>query len=258
MEGLFTTPNLIQFATLAFLEIVLGIDNVIFISILSAKLPKEQQPRARQLGIAIAVVSRIIFLVLLASLIGQLKEPFLHIFGKHLSGRDLILIIGGLFLIGKSTKEIYEKLEGEEHGHAVDKKTATLSSILFQILLVDVVFSLDSVITAIGIVGDKEWGMTIMVSAVMLAAICMVLFANAISSFIERHPAFKMLALSFLILIGAVLVIEGWAHELAHEIHIKNYVYFTMAFSTAFQLLLLNFAKRSAKPVKLHEHNKPV
>jgi predicted tellurium resistance membrane protein TerC len=242
--------HIVAFLTLTALEIVLGIDNVIFIAILSGKLPREEQAKARQLGIAVAVVSRLILLLTITLIIDALANTTLFtLFSNALTGRDLILLIGGMFLIGKSTYEIHEKLEGLEHGHAADTKAVTLSSVLFQILLVDVVFSLDSVITAIGI-SENLW---VMVPAIVIAAAVMLLFSNAIASFVEKHPTFKILALAFLILIGSILVIEGWNSELAHQLHIKNYVYFAMAFSFIVELINLRFRKSSDEPVKLHQ-----
>ncbi|MGB1249406.1 MAG: TerC family protein [Candidatus Promineifilaceae bacterium] len=251
MAEIFTTEGFVALITLALLEIILGIDNVIFIAILSSKLPKEQQPRARQLGIAIAVISRLILLFVLTAIITRLQAPL--VFG--LSGRDMILLLGGLFLIGKSTSEIHNKLEGEEHGHGSSKGAATMGAVLAQIMLVDVVFSLDSVITAIGI-AENLWIMTI---AILISAAIMVFAANAISDFVERHPTMKLLALAFLILIGSVLVIEGWNPEAAHDLHIKNYVYFAMAFSLAIETMNIRWRSVSGKntPVELNRPKLP-
>ena len=249
MTELFTTQNLIALLTLTALEIILGIDNVIFIAILSAKLPPEQQARGRQLGIALAVVSRIILLLGINWVIG-LTEPLFELFGNELSGRSIILLLGGLFLIGKSTYEIHEKLDADEHDkHGTGiKGTVTMQAVIIQILLVDMVFSLDSVITAVGITETVG----IIVIAILVSAAIMVFFANSVSEFIERHPSFKILALSFLILIGAMLVVEGWAHEAAEELHLKNYVYFAMGFSVLVDFLQLRLKKSTAKPVQLH------
>ena len=246
---LFTVSGFTALLTLSVLEIVLGIDNVIFISILSAKLPVAEQSRARRLGIAIAVVSRVVLLFLLTVILDRLTADIFTLFGNGVSGRDLILVLGGLFLIGKSTHEIHEKLEGEEEHHGTGKVTATMQAVLFQILLIDVVFSLDSVITAIGIAEN----VIIMIIAILIAAVIMVLAADAISSFVERHPTFKILALAFLILIGSVLVIEGWNEEVAHELHIKNYVYFAMAFSVIIEILNMRLRSITAKPVHLRK-----
>lgn len=246
MEQLFAFDNLIALLTLLALEIVLGIDNVIFIAILSSKLPVEQQARARTTGISLAVITRILLLFGI-SWIMTLTQPLFNIFNNELSGRDLILLVGGLFLIGKSTYEIHEKLEAAEHSRAV-KAIASFTAVIIQIVLVDIVFSLDSVITAVGISNHIE----IMVTAVVLAAVVMLTFAGAISGFVERHPTMKVLALAFLILIGSMLVIEGWNAEAAHELHLKNYAYFAMAFSFLVEMVNLRMRKQAAEPVQLH------
>ena len=246
MEQLFAFDNLVALLTLLALEIVLGIDNVIFIAILSSKLPIDQQARARTTGIALAVITRILLLFGI-SWIMTLTQPLWTIFNNELSGRDLILLIGGLFLIGKSTYEIHEKLEAAEHSSAT-KTMATFAAVIIQIMLVDIVFSLDSVITAVGISNHIE----IMVTAVVVAAVVMLAFAGAISGFVERHPTMKVLALSFLILIGSMLVIEGWNSEAAHEMHLKNYAYFAMAFSFLVEMVNLRLRKPSQAPVQLH------
>jgi predicted tellurium resistance membrane protein TerC len=250
MEELFTTQNLIAFLTLLALETVLGIDNVIFISILSGKLPEGQQAQGRRLGIGIAVFARVV-LLLAITWVQSLDETNLFvIFGNDITGKDLILLLGGMFLIGKSTYEIHEKLEAEERlGHGVEKATLTMSAMIAQVVLIDLVFSLDSVITAVGI-SDS---LAVMISAIVLAAIFMIVFAGQISAFIERHPSMKILALSFLILIGSLLVVEGWAHEAAEDLHLKNYAYFAMAFAALVDILQLQFKKQ--RPVKLR--NRP-
>ncbi|MEZ4659296.1 MAG: TerC family protein [Caldilineaceae bacterium] len=247
MAELFTTTNLIAFLTLTVLEIVLGIDNVIFIAILSSKLPASQQQRARTLGISLAVISRVILLLAIRWIMG-LTAPLFTLLGNTISGRDVILLVGGLFLIGKSTYEIHEKLEGAEHAHA-SQTVATMASVLIQVMLIDVVFSLDSVITAVGISGEL-W---VMIPAVIIAAAVMLGFAGAISTIIERHPTLKILALAFLILIGSLLVIEGWNSEAVHELHLKNYVYFAMAFSVIIELINIRVRKTTAPPVTLHK-----
>ncbi len=246
MEALFSADNLVAFLTLLALEIVLGIDNVIFIAILSAKLPIGLQARARTTGIALAVIMRIILLLGISWIMG-LTAPILTILSNPLSGRDLILLIGGLFLIGKSTYEIHEKLEVEDHDRTT-KVVASFVAVIVQILLIDLVFSLDSVITAVGISGNL-W---VMVPAIIIAAAVMLFFAGAISSYVERHPTMKILALAFLILIGSMLVIEGWNPEAAHELHLKNYAYFAMAFSFIIELINLQLRKKSGDPVQLH------
>lgn len=246
MDAIFTTDNIIALLTLLALEIVLGIDNVIFIAILSAKLPPEQQPRARTTGIALAVITRIILLLGITWIMGLTAEIF-SIFGNGLSGRDIILLIGGLFLIGKSTYEIHEKLEADDHDRTT-KVVASFAAVVTQIVLVDIVFSLDSVITAVGI-SNSLW---VMITAIMVAAVVMLTSASAISSFVERHPTMKILALAFLILIGSMLVIEGWNAEVAHELHLKNYIYFAMAFSFIVEMINLQLRKQRAAPVQLH------
>ncbi len=231
----------IAFATLLALEIVLGIDNVVFISILAGKLPANQQAKARYLGLALAMVTRIILLFSISWMV-RLTAPLFTVFGVEISGRDLILIVGGLFLIGKSTHEIHQKLEGER-GQASARVAPTFTGVLVQILLLDVVFSLDSVITAVGMVNQ----IGIMVAAVMVAVIVMIGFAGAIGRFVERHPTVKMLALSFLLLIGMTLMAEGFDQHIS-----KGYIYSAMAFSVFVEVLNLR-AKKASEPVKLHE-----
>ena len=231
----------IAFATLLALEIVLGIDNVVFISILAGKLPANQQAKARYLGLALAMVTRIILLFSISWMV-RLTAPLFTVFAMEISGRDLILIVGGLFLIGKSTHEIHQKLEGER-GQVSARVAPTFTGVIVQILLLDVVFSLDSVITAVGMVNQ----IGIMVAAVMVAVIVMIGFAGAIGRFVERHPTVKMLALSFLLLIGMTLMAEGFDQHIS-----KGYIYSAMAFSVFVEVLNLR-AKKAAEPVKLHE-----
>ncbi|MCL4266723.1 MAG: TerC family protein [Anaerolineae bacterium] len=231
----------IALATLVSLELVLGVDNVIFISILAGKLPKEQQSKARRLGLALAVLSRILLLFSLSWIIG-LTEPIFGVFGFEISGRDLILFLGGLFLMGKATYEIHQKLEGAE-GHASDAVKASFASVIFQVLLLDVVFSLDSVITAVGMVDE----IAIMVIAVLVAATVMIISADPIGNFVEQHPTVKMLALSFLLLIGFTLMVEGF-----HQHIPKGYIYFAMGFSVFVEMLNLRWRK-SRDPIKLHQ-----
>ncbi len=228
--------------TLTILEIVLGIDNIIFISILSGKLPAEQQARARRVGLALAMLTRIGLLFSL-TLIMRLTAPMFTVFGLGISGRDLILIVGGLFLIGKSTHEIHQKLEGEE-GEASARVAPSFMSVIIQILLLDIVFSLDSVITAIGMVSQ----IGVMVTAVIIAVVFMLFFAGSISDFVHRHPTIKMLALSFLLLIGTTLIIEGF-----HQHIPKGYIYSAMAFSVLVEMLNMKIRRPKAAPVKLHE-----
>ena len=237
-----TSPEAwIAFGTLLALEIVLGIDNVVFISILAGKLPANQQANARYLGLALAMVTRILLLFSISWMV-RLTAPLFTVFEMEISGRDLILITGGLFLIGKSTHEIHQRLEGE-HGHAAAAVAPTFASVIVQILLLDVVFSLDSVITAVGMVNQ----IGIMVSAVVIAVIVMIAFAGAIGRFVERHPTVKMLALSFLLLIGMTLMAEGFDQHIS-----KGYIYSAMAFSVFVEILNLRAKKVGTEPVKLH------
>ena len=232
----------IAFATLTFLEIVLGVDNVIFISILSGKLPEDQQKRARRIGLLGAMLTRIALLFSLAWII-KLKEPLFSLWDTGISGRDLILILGGLFLMGKSVYEIHDKLEGEE-GHASAKVAASFASVIAQIMILDIVFSLDSVITAVGMV-DVLW---VMIAAVMVSVGIMMASAETISNFVNRHPTVKMLALSFLLLIGMSLIMEGFDQHIP-----KGYIYFAMGFSIFVEMINLRMKKVSAKPVVLHD-----
>ena len=231
----------IAFGTLLALEIVLGIDNVVFISILAGKLPANQQAKARYLGLALAMVTRIILLFSISWMV-RLTAPLFTVLGIEISGRDLILIIGGLFLIGKSTHEIHQKLEGEQGG-SMARVAPTFTGVIVQILLLDIVFSLDSVITAVGMVDQVG----IMVAAVVAAVIVMIGFAGAIGRFVERHPTVKMLALSFLLLIGMTLMAEGFDQHIS-----KGYIYSAMAFSVFVEILNLR-AKKAPQPVKFHE-----
>lgn len=241
-----TQPEIwISLVTLTLLEIVLGIDNIIFISILSGKLPPELQPKARKVGIALAMVTRILLLCALAWVV-RLEKPFFEkavgSLQLSVSGKDLILILGGLFLLWKSTREIHAKLEGED-GEKTNHMPVSFSSVIVQIMLLDIVFSLDSVITAVGMV--KQIG--VMIAAVVMAVIVMLAFVNQISAFVEDHPSVKVLALSFLIMIGALLVAEGF-----HQHIPKGYVYFSMAFSVAVEMLNIKARKKSTK-VELHQ-----
>ena len=232
----------IAFFTLVALELVLGVDNVIFISIMAAKLPVYEQQKARTIGLGLAVFTRILLLFSLSWIIG-LTEPFFSVFKYEVSGRDIILLLGGLFLMGKSTYEMHQKLEGAE-GHASARIKSSFASVIVQILLLDVVFSLDSVITAVGMVDQ----LAIMIAAVIIAAGVMIVTARPISSFVDRHPTIKMLALSFLLLIGFTLIVEG-----LHQHIPKGYIYFAMAFSVFVEMLNLRLRKVHAAPVKLHE-----
>jgi predicted tellurium resistance membrane protein TerC len=245
---IFTSQNLIALLTLTALEIVLGIDNVIFIAILTGKLPENQRAMGRQLGIGLAVGTRIVLLLFISWIMG-LTETWITIFGNEISGRDLILLVGGLFLIAKSTYEIHDKLETVDHKqHDLEAvKKVALSGVIFQVILVDIVFSLDSVITAVGI-ADELW---VMIVAIVVAAGIMLAAAGAISAFVEQHPTMKVLALSFLILIGVMLVIEGWSTELAHDLHLRNYIYFSMFFAFLVEMLNIRLRRQPVEPVEL-------
>ena len=240
--NLFTSPEAwLGLLTLTVLEIVLGIDNIIFISILAGKLPAAQQARARRLGLAGAMVTRIALLAALAWII-RLTAPLFHVLGRPFSGRDLILIAGGLFLLAKSTREIHEGLEGEA-GHAGTRVRAAFAAVVGQIVLLDIVFSLDSVITAVGMARH----LSVMIAAVVLAVGVMMFAATPISDFVHRHPTVKMLALSFLVLIGVSLIADGLGQHIA-----KGYIYFAMAFSVFVEMLNIRVRSRT-KPVELRE-----
>lgn len=245
MEWLAEPQAWVSFLTLLVLEVVLGIDNIIFISILAGKLPPEQQARARYIGLALALVIRVILLFSLSWVIG-LTAPLFVVFNQAISGRDLILLLGGLFLLGKATFEIHENMEGEE-GHASARVKANFTSVIIQIILLDAVFSLDSVITAVGMVDQ----IGIMIAAVVVAITFMMIFAAPVGNFVHRHPTIKMLALSFLLLIGLTLVVESF------DIHIpKGYIYFAMGFSVFVEFLNLRLRKKSV-PVDLHKRYAP-
>jgi len=229
----------IAFATLTALEIVLGVDNVVFISILAGKLPGEQREKARRLGLGLAMFVRILLLLSIAWVV-KLTAPLFNVLHQEISGRDLILFLGGLFLLAKSTHEMHGQLEGDE-GHSSRGAAASFSSVIVQILLLDIIFSLDSVITAVGMADDVG----VMIAAVIVAVGFMLVFSGALSRFVDKHPTIKMLALSFLLLIGVSLVAEGL------EFHIpKGYIYFAMAFSLFVEVL--NIKLRKSKPVHLH------
>jgi predicted tellurium resistance membrane protein TerC len=242
VEWLTDTNAWLALVTLTTLEIVLGIDNVIFISILAGQLPRDQQDRARFLGLAVAMVARIGLLMSIAWVM-RLTPPLFTVFSEDISGRDLILIGGGLFLLAKSTHEIHNRLEGEEGGHGERRIHASFASVIAQILLLDIVFSLDSVITAIGMAEDI-W---IMVTAVIIAVLFMMAFSGAVNTFVQQHPTVKMLALSFLLLIGVSLIAEGLDQHIP-----KGYIYFAMAFSVFVEMLNLR-SRRKGEPVHLRE-----
>ncbi len=233
----------IAFFTLTALELVLGIDNIIFISILVDKLPKARQETARRIGLFLAMFMRVGLLLVLSWIVG-LTAPWLTILGAELSGRDLILIAGGLFLVWKSTMEIHQLTEGEE-GHASRAVKASFAAIILQIIVIDMVFSLDSIITAVGMVDE----VAVMIAAVIASVGLMMLFARAIGEFVSAHPSIKMLALSFLLVVGVMLIAEGFEHKVP-----KGYIYFAMAFSVAVEMLNIRMRrKKKTAPVKLHE-----
>ena len=244
---LLTDPQMwVALATLTLLELVLGIDNIIFISILVSKLPKAQQEMARRIGLFMAMFMRIGLLLLLSVIIG-LVEPLITVFEQIFSGRDLILLAGGLFLIWKSTGEIHHSLEGDEAPASVNAK-ANLMAIIVQIIIIDLVFSLDSIITAVGMVDDVR----IMIAAVVISLGLMMLFAKGIGQFVDAHPSIKMLALSFLVVVGVVLVAEGFGHHVP-----KGYIYFGMAFSFGVEMLNIRFRKKRSHAVQLRQSTIP-
>jgi predicted tellurium resistance membrane protein TerC len=233
----------IALLTLVALEIVLGIDNIIFISILAGKLPESKQNSARLAGLVAAMVMRVALLFSL-SLIMKLTDPLFTVIGNEISGRDIILIAGGLFLLGKSTFEIHDKLEGDEHTATGKKKAVSFSGVIIQIMILDIVFSLDSVITAIGMT-DMLW---VMITAVVVSVIFMMFTAKAVSDFVHKHPTIKILALSFLLLIGIVLIAEGFDQHIS-----KGYIYFAMAFSVFVEMINIRIRNKKTKPVELRE-----
>ena len=242
MLELLTDPQAwIALATLTALELVLGIDNIVFISILVDKLPKAQQERARRIGLFMAMFMRIGLLLVLAWIVG-LVAPLFTVLGQEISGRDLILIGGGLFLIYKSTGEIHQSLEGEA-GHSSSAVKATFTAVILQIMVVDMVFSLDSIITAVGMVDRIE----VMMAAVIASVCMMMLFAGAIGRFVSDHPTIKMLALAFLVVVGVVLIAEGFDQHVP-----KGFVYFAMAFAVGVEMLNIRMRKRSKQPAELH------
>jgi predicted tellurium resistance membrane protein TerC len=246
-EWIMSPEAWIALATLTALEIVLGIDNIIFISIVVGKLPPERRNSARILGLAMAMIMRILLLLSLAWMM-KLTNPLLTIFANEISGRDLILIFGGLFLIWKSTQEIWDSLEGAEEGTHQVKVSTKYWMVLAQIAIIDIIFSLDSVITAVGMVDDVR----VMVTAIVIAVGVMMFAAKGIGEFVDAHPSIKMLALSFLILVGVVLIGEGW------ELHIpKGYIYFAMAFSFLVEMINIRMRKKRATPVVLHGPKPP-
>jgi predicted tellurium resistance membrane protein TerC len=248
MEWIADPQAWIALFTLAALEIVLGVDNIIFISLLVARLPEQRRARARTLGLALAAVTRI-GLLLSITWVMSLTEPWFSVFRKELSGRDVILLAGGLFLLWKSVHEIHGSLEGEEGAAAPGAAAgASFAGIIAQIAVIDIVFSLDSVITAVGLVDE----VTIMIVAILLAVGVMVFAAGAVSRFVDAHPTIKMLALSFLVLVGVALVADGWGFHIP-----KGYIYFSMAFAIAVEMLNMRARKRAGQPVHLRHKGKP-
>lgn len=242
MIELLADPQIwIAFATLTALELVLGIDNIIFIAILVDKLPAEKREFARKLGLFIAMFMRIALLLILSWIIGM-TAPLFTVFQQEISGRDVVLIAGGLFLLWKSVGEIHQSLEGEE-GHASGAVKATMAAVIVQIMLIDLVFSLDSIITAVGMVEQVE----VMIAAVVVSVGLMMLFAGPIGRFVSAHPTIKMLALSFLVVVAVVLIAEGFGHHVP-----KGYIYSAMAFSVVVEMLNIKLRRRAAKPVHLH------
>jgi len=241
MAELFMNPDTwISLLTLTFMEVVLGIDNIIFISIVTGRLPKEQQPRARNIGLALALIFRILLLLSITWILG-LKEPLFHIYGYGITGKGIILLLGGFFLLAKSTSEIYHKAEGaskeEKSGGYIG--AVTMRSIIFQIILLDLVFSFDSILTAVGLVDQ----VIIMIIAVVIAMIIMMLFSGVISNFINKHPSLQMLALAFLILIGFMLILEGLPEGLGYHVP-KGYIYFALFFSLMVEMLNIRIRKK--------------
>ena len=241
-DAFLTADGLIALVTLTVLEVVLGIDNVIFISILAGKLPPKDQERARKIGLMGAMVMRILLLMSIAWII-RLTAPLFTVFEHPFSGRDLILAGGGLFLIFKATREIHEKLEGEE-GHLSARVAPSLAAVIGQIMLLDIVFSLDSVITAVGMADD----LSVMIAAVVIAVGIMFVSSGSVARFVERHPTVKVLALSFLLLIGVSLIADGFGMHIR-----KGFIYFAMGFSIFVEVINLRVAKKSRKVVKLHD-----
>jgi predicted tellurium resistance membrane protein TerC len=242
LEFLLSPEIWIAFFTLTALELVLGIDNIIFISILVDKLPREKQEMARRIGLFLAMFMRIGLLLVLSWIVG-LTEPVLTLFDYGISGRDMILIAGGLFLIWKSTGEVHQLLEGEE-GETSSKVASSFVGVIAQIIVIDLVFSLDSIITAIGMVSQVG----VMIAAVVASVGLMMLFARAIGEFVSNHPTIKMLALSFLVVVGVVLIADGFGHHVP-----KGYIYFAMAFSVGVEMLNIRMRKKGVKPVDLRE-----
>lgn len=250
MQELFTTESFISLLVLIVLEVVLGIDNVIFVSIIMNRLPKELQPKARITWMFTGIFVRCLLLFGLSWLLAQKGKTIFSLFGNNFDLSSLVMLAGGLFLIYKTVKEIHEKLEGETtHTYSGKTKTLSFGNAVIQIMIIDLVFSFDSIITAGGTAKHIE----IMIAAVVIAMIIMFVFSPKIAAFIHKHPTFKLLALNFLIMIGFTLLVEGWDHEQAEKLHLKNYVYFAMAFSFVNELLNMRLRKKNSKAVELRE-----
>jgi predicted tellurium resistance membrane protein TerC len=251
MEQLFTTESLISLLTLTLLEVILGIDNVIFVSIIMGRMPKTDRKKARLNWMIFGIGTRILLLMALGWLLKQKGKPLFTIFGNGLDLASIVMIGGGLFLLVKTVLEIHHKLEGdeEERETEVERKSNGFAKAMVQIILIDMVFSFDSVITASGIAKI----LPVMITAVVIAMIIMFFFSEGIANFIHKHPTLKMLALSFLVMVGVVLVVEGWNPAKAHDMHLKNYVYFAMAFSFGVELINMRMRKNTKPPVKLNE-----
>ena len=253
MDYLFTSESIISFFVLVLLEIVLGIDNVIFVSIIINRLPNSQEKRARRIWMITGIISRSLLLMALGWLLSQKGKPVFTLFDKGFDLASLVMLAGGLFLIYKTVREIHHKLEGEDETlQGANKPKLTLSKAVVQIMLIDIVFSFDSIITAGGTAEHVE----IMIAAVVIAMFIMFMFSPKISAFIHKHPSLKMLALSFLVMIGLTLVIEGWDAEKSHDLHLKNYVYFGMAFSFLVEILNITMMKK-AKKRRIVQFNEP-
>lgn len=251
MEQFLTAESLISLFTLVLMEVVLGIDNVIFVSIVMNRLPAEKRPAARRIWMLTGIAVRIILLLCIGYIV-RAVNPLFHIGSHGFSLRDLIMLGGGLFLLIKTTLEIHHKLEGEEtttEGKNGNKPVTSMLNVVGQIIVIDTVFSFDSIITAVGLAKQVP----VMIIAVVIAMIVMFLFAPRISDFIHKHPTLKMLALSFLVMVGAILIVEGWDAQKAHDLHLKNYVYFAMAFSFGVEMLNMRVRKGHGKPVELKE-----
>lgn len=250
MNHLFTSESIISLVVLIILEIVLGIDNVIFVSIILNRLPKALQPKARLIWMTTGIFTRTCLLFGLTWLLGQKGKSLFTLFNKDFDLSSIVMLVGGLFLIYKTVKEIHHKLEGEaENTYGPKPKPLKLGNAVLQIMLIDMIFSFDSIITAGGTAKFVE----IMIIAVVVAMLVMFLFSVKIATFIHQHPTIKMLALSFLVMIGLTLLVEGWDHHSAEQLHLKNYVYFAMAFSFSVELLNMRLRKRTTKPVELRE-----